>query len=40
MICDGVCMRIMHRLLEGVVLFVVGIQYVLRSDRLIAVIGY
>jgi hypothetical protein len=34
MLCDGVCMRNMHRLLDGVYLFVVG------QHKLVAVIGW
>jgi hypothetical protein len=39
MICDGVCTRSMHRLLDGV-FFLWLVWYRLSSDMMIAVIGY
>jgi hypothetical protein len=39
MLCDGVCMRNMHRLLDGVYFFVFGILRV-GSDRLVVLTSY
>jgi hypothetical protein len=40
MLCDGVCIRNMHRLLDGVDFFIVGTKKIGCSDRLDVVTGY